>query len=161
MPRLADVSFRVASSLLEHDPASAMDYFQRAMFAGLDPLRVRRVGGILEEWAEPSTNTGLKEPVDRVAHVVGCLLPGHAPAQYVKMLSASLKGQGIQSTIFTTEWAASWFFNPAGAPQSEEMEIQAPINIASVDGDFIQRATRIAEAIRASGMKGCCSSTRV
>jgi hypothetical protein len=153
MPRLADVSFRVASSLLQHDPASAMDYFQRAMFAGLDPQRVRRVGGIFEEWAEPSNDKRLDEPVDRVAHVVGCLLPGHAPAQYVKMLSASLKEQGIQSTIFTTEWAASWFFNPAGVSQSEEMGIQAATDIASVDGDFIQRAAGIAEAIRASGIK--------
>src|SRR5207244_9208620 len=34
-PRLADVAFRVANSILEHDPASAMDYFQRALFADL------------------------------------------------------------------------------------------------------------------------------
>ena len=42
-PRLADVSFRVASLLLEHDPGSAMDYFQRALFAGLDSQRVRQI----------------------------------------------------------------------------------------------------------------------
>ena len=35
--RLADVAFDVANALLEHDPASAMDYFQRALIAGLDP----------------------------------------------------------------------------------------------------------------------------
>ena len=29
-PRLSEVSFRVASSLVQDDPASAMDYFQRA-----------------------------------------------------------------------------------------------------------------------------------
>src|SRR5437016_11762007 len=34
-PRLAEAAFRVASLLLEHDPASEMDYFQRALFAGL------------------------------------------------------------------------------------------------------------------------------
>src|SRR5258708_2955347 len=53
-PRLADVAFRVANSLLQHDPASAMDYFQRALFAGLDASRVRRVGEIFEEWAVPA-----------------------------------------------------------------------------------------------------------
>ena len=70
-PRLADVAFRVANSLLEHDPASAMDYFQRAMLAGLDAQRVRRVGEIFECWAAPANKSPLRKPVDRVAHVVG------------------------------------------------------------------------------------------
>ena len=40
--RLADIAFRVANSLVEHDPSSAMDYFQRALIAGLDAERVRK-----------------------------------------------------------------------------------------------------------------------
>jgi len=47
-PCLADVAFRVANSLLEHDPASAMDYFQRALVAGLEAQRIRRIGEIFE-----------------------------------------------------------------------------------------------------------------
>jgi hypothetical protein len=151
-PRLADVAFRVGNSLLENDPASAMDYFQRALLAGLDANRVRRIGEIFESWAAPRTPVSVG-PVDHVAHVVGCLLPGHAPSQYVKMLTASLKRQGIQSTVFTTEWAASWFFNPAGVPQSQPFEIEATVNVASVEGDFLERAERIAQAVKSSGIK--------
>ena len=96
-PRLADVSFRVGNSLLQNDPASAMDYFQRALLAGLDAKRVRRIGEIFEGWAAPRPQVDIDRPVDRVAHVVGCLLPGHAPSQCVKMLAASLKRKGVQS----------------------------------------------------------------
>ena len=141
-PRLADVSFQVANSLLPHDPASAMDYFQRAMSAGLDAKRVRRIGELFEEWAAPLESTRgapLHAPVDRVAHVVGCLMPGDARTQYVKMLVSSLKKRGIESTIFTTEWAASWFFNPAGAPQSQPVDVDADVRIASIEGDFVER----------------------
>jgi hypothetical protein len=152
-PRLADVAFRVANSLLENDPGSAMDYFQRAMFAGLDAQRVRRIGQIFEGWATPASEPVLKKPVGHVAHVVGCLLSGHAPTQYVKMLVSSLKLQGISSTIFTTEWAASWFFNPAGVPQSQNLDIEADVKIASVEGDFVERAERVAQAIRDSGIQ--------
>ncbi len=153
--RLADVAFRVASLFLKDDPGTAMDYFQRALLSGLDSSRVRRIGEIFEEWASEgrvAQASGSIGPVDRVAHVVGCLLPGHAPTQYVRMLAGSLKRQGVQSTIFTTEWAASWFFNPAGVPQSEPLEIDAAVSIASVEGDFQERATRIAAAIRSSGI---------
>ncbi len=161
-PRLADISFRVATLLMEHDPGSAMDYFQRAMFAGLDSKRVRQIGEIFERWGakglDPSSPKGTRgltplPPVSRVAHVVGCLLPGHAPTQYLKMLVSSLKLQGIESTVFTTEWAASWFFNPAGVPQSQDMPIDAEVRIASVEGDFLERAERIGAAIRASGIQ--------
>lgn len=152
-PRLAEVAFRVANSLVQDDPASAMDYFQRSLFAGLEPKRARRVGETFEEWAAPRGDAQVDAPVDRVAHVVGCVLSGHAPTQYVKMLAPSLNRQGIQSTIFTTEWAASWFFNPAGVPQSESMDIDAEIQVASVEGDFVERAERIAGAIRKSGIK--------
>src|SRR5207302_10089260 len=152
-PRLADVACRVPNSLLEHDPASALDYFQRALFAGLEAQRVRRIGQIFETWAVPPAGQVQGEAVDRVAHVVGCLLSGHAPTQYVKMLVSSLKLQGIGSTIFTTEWAASWFFNPAGVPQSQDMPIDADVKIASIEGDFIERAARIAQVIHDSGIK--------
>lgn len=151
--RLADVAFRIANSLVQNDPASAMDYFQRATLAGLDPQRVRRIGEIFEEWAAPRSPRKIEERVDHVAHVVGCMLPGHAPTQYVKMLVASLNQQGVRSSIFTTEWAASWFFNPAGVPQSVPMDVEAVVHVASVEGDFIERAQRISDAIRASGIK--------
>jgi hypothetical protein len=151
-PRLADVAFRVANSLLEHDPASAMDYFQRALFAGLDAERTRHIGRIFEAWAVHPNGRPLGGTVDRVAHIVGCLVSGQAQTDYLKMLVPSLKAQGIESAVFTTEWAASWFFNPAGVPQSENVAIEADMNIASVAGDFSERAERIAQAIRNSGI---------
>ena len=151
--RLADVAFRVADLLLEHDPASAMDYFQRALFAGLEPQRVRRIGQVFESWAVPAGDRPMGTPVERVAHVVGCLLPGSAGTQYMKMLVSSLKSQGIESSIFTTEWAASWFFNPNGVPQSQIVQMDADVKIASVEGDFVRRAERIAQAIRDSEIK--------
>ena len=151
--RLAEVSFRVGNELVPQDPASAMDYFQRAMVGGLEQERVRCIGEIFEKWGAPGVETTLDGPVTRVGHVVGCLLPGHAPTQYVRMLVSSLKKQGIESTIFTTEWAASWFFNPDGDPQSQSVDLEADVKIATVDGDFLQRAERIADAIRSSGIQ--------
>ena len=151
-PRLADVSFRIGNALVQNDPASAMDYFQRGLLAGLDGERVRRIGEVFEQWAVPRLQTTIAGPVDRVAHVVGCLLPGHAPTQYVKLLASGLKHQGVQSTIFTTEWAASWFFNPSGIVQSQPVEIDADIHVAAVGGDFVERAEKIADAIRSSGI---------
>jgi hypothetical protein len=151
--RLAEVSFLVGTSLAPQDPASAMDYFQRAMFGGLQRDGVRRIGEIFEQWAVARVDTSLEVPVTRVAHVVSCLLPGHPLTQYLKILVSSLTKQGIQSTIFTTESAASWFFNPAGVPQSHFVDLEADVKIASVDGDFLQRAESIAEAIRSSGIQ--------
>jgi predicted O-linked N-acetylglucosamine transferase (SPINDLY family) len=153
--RLADVAFQIGNSLHGEDPASAMDYFQRAMFAGLDAKRVRHIGQLFE--ARAATRQGTEQPsangpVTRVAHVVGCLLPDHAPTQYLKMLVSSLSKHGIDSTVFTTEWSASWFFNPAGAAQSRQVDIAAEIRIAAVEGNFEERASRIAEKLRASGI---------
>jgi Glycosyl transferases group 1 len=152
--RLADVAFRIGRSLVQHDPGSAMDYFQRAMFAGLDAKRVRQVGEFFEVWAAPSRTPrpSLNGTVNRVAHVIGCLSPDRPSAQYLKMLVASLKKHGIESTIFTTESAASWFFNAATVPQSQPMDIDAEVKIASVEGDFLERASRIAEALLTSGI---------
>jgi hypothetical protein len=157
--RLADVAFRIGASLLESDTGSALDYFQRALYAGLDAARVRKIGEEFEKWAispkiarksaaDGATNSAV--PIKRVAHVVGCLLPGHAPTQYVKLLCASLARQGVESLIFTTEWAASWFFNPEGVAQSQDSGIPSATIIASVEGDFVERAGRVAAAIQAS-----------
>ncbi len=152
-PRLADVSFHIGKSLVQSDPASAMDYFQRGILAGLDPQRVRQIGEIFESWAASRSSVRVSEPVERVAHVIGCLSPEHGPARHLKMLAASLNHQGVRSTIFTTEWDASWFFNPAGEPHSQPMAIEADTHIASVEGDFVDRAEKIAEAIGASGIQ--------
>jgi len=153
--RLADVAFGVANSLLEHDPASAMDYFQRALVAGLDAERVRRIGQIFETWriSTPSVVRPVTGAIDRVAHIVGSLLSGASLTKYIKMLTSSLKSHGIESTIFTTEWSASWFFNPTAGAQSQKVEIDAAVEIASVEGDFTQRSERIAQAIRDSGIQ--------
>src|SRR5262249_33628282 len=111
--RLADVAFRIGYSSVHDHPSSAMDYFQRAMFAGLDPKRTRQIGEWFEYWAtllEEAPRLSLSGPVNHVAHVVGSLSPGHGPSQYLKMLVPSLTKQAIHSTIFTTEWASSLFF---------------------------------------------------
>jgi glycosyltransferase involved in cell wall biosynthesis len=153
--RLAEVAFQIGHSLVQQDPASAMDYFQRAIFAGLDAKHVRQIGEVFEKWAAPPSQTppSVRMPVTRVAHVVGCLVPDHAPARYLKILASSLRQQKIESTVFTTEWAASWFSNPAGVPQSQAMDIDAEVKIASVEGDFEERASRIADALRSSSIE--------
>ncbi|HEU5238276.1 MAG TPA: hypothetical protein VFU37_14170, partial [Pyrinomonadaceae bacterium] len=40
--RLAETAFSIAEAFWPHDPASAMDYFQRALTGDLDSERVRR-----------------------------------------------------------------------------------------------------------------------
>ena len=155
MQRLADVAFQVGNSLSSHDRASAMDYFQRALIAGLDAGRANQIGQMFEQWAAPAREKSGRLPagaIKHVAHVIGCLLPNHIPTQYLKMLVSSLGKQGIRSSVFTTEWATSWFFNPAGEAQSQLSEVEADIHIAAVDGDFEERASRVAEALRKSGV---------
>ncbi len=154
MSRLADVAFQVGSSLVDHDRASAMDYFQRALVAGLNSDRVNQIGSVFETWV-PRVETGSTRPrvsVKRVAHVVGRVLPGEPRTEYLKLLVSSLHQQNIESSIFTTEWSASWFFNPAGQAQSEPVEIDADVRIADVDGDFEDRASRVAAAMQESGI---------
>jgi len=151
--RLADVSFDIGNLLLEMDPASAMDYFQRSILAGLDSQRVRQIGESFERWAAPRPSVQISEPVERVAHVVGCLLPEHAPAQYLRVLTSSMNCLGVRSSVFTTEWAQAWFFNAAGVSQSQPIVIEADTHLASVEGDFLDRAEKIAEAIRSSGIQ--------
>jgi glycosyltransferase involved in cell wall biosynthesis len=153
--RLADVSFQIGESLAEHDRASAMDYFQRALVAGLDSPRVRQIGLSFEQWAAP-VRTAVASPradsVDHVAHIAGSLMPDHPTTRYLQLLVPSLRKQNIRSTIFTTESAAAWFFNAEPRPQSRPLEIEAEVKIASVEGDFEERASRIAETLRASGL---------
>jgi predicted O-linked N-acetylglucosamine transferase (SPINDLY family) len=69
--------------------------------------------------------TQVPHPVNRVAHVAGC--PGNALSAYLKILVSSLRKQGIESTIFTTE------------PADIEAEVQS--------------ASRIAEELRSSGIE--------
>jgi hypothetical protein len=153
--KLAEVAFEIGSSLYGRDRATAMDYFQRAICAGLDAKRVRYVGELFEQSAAPrheSPRPLVTGPVTRVAHVVGSLSPDHAPTPYLKMLVSSLRKQGIDSKIFTTEWSASWFFNPAATEQTPPVDINAEVRIASVEGNFEERSTRIAAELRASGI---------
>jgi glycosyl transferase family 1 len=151
-PRLAEVAFWIGNTVAQTDPASAMDYFQRSLLAGLEGERVRKIAEIFGQWAAPRLQRPVAGPVDRVAHVVPCLLPNDATTRYVKLLASGLRQHGVQSTIFTTESAASWFFNPTGTPQSQTVAIDAEINVASVEGDFIERAKRVADLISRSGI---------
>lgn len=61
-----------------------------------------------------------------------------------------MRALGTRSTVFTTEWASSWFFNPPGQRQSQPYDLDAEVVVAAVDGDFVERAARIAAAIRNS-----------
>ena len=148
---LAAVSFQIGHLLQNRDPAIAMDYFQRAAFNGIPLQQVRDIGEWHEERAaRPAVRGGSQGDIrpDRVAHVVGCVMSGHAPSLYVQLLSKALRARGVQSYVFTTEWAANWFFNPPGLRQSEAIEIEAHTVIAEVDGNFEERAQRVAAAIR-------------
>ena len=129
---LADVAFRIGQSHVVHDPASAMDYFQRALHAGLDAARTRQIGEIFEEWAGDRKPGRLTGEVKRVGHVVG------SDDDSVEMLVKGLKANGVESKIFATSSTTGWFFNPVGD---------------LVSGDFVERAEQIAESIRESGLQ--------
>ncbi|HYR43803.1 MAG TPA: glycosyltransferase family 4 protein, partial [Terriglobia bacterium] len=147
---LAEASFQIGNRSRDNDPAAAMDYFQRALFTGISAIQVRQIGEWHEQRAAPRNvdSSGPEIRTDRVAHVVGCLLSGHAPSLYVQLLSKALRARGVESYVFTTEWAANWFFNPPGARQSEPIEIEAQAVIAEIDGNFEERADRVAAGIR-------------
>jgi hypothetical protein len=157
--RLADISFQIGDSFVETDPATAMDYLQRAFLGGLDAACVRHVGQIFERWSAPKSRKSplptsrSKKPVTKVAHVVGCLLQDHAPARHVEMLAKSFNQHGVQSQVFTTEWAASWFFNSSMVMQSRPSDFTVDAVVTSTSGNFSERADRVAAAIRASGIK--------
>lgn len=137
--RVADTAFRVGMATVADDPASAMDYFQRAVQAGLDPTRVRQIGEIFEEWAGERRPGRLRGKISRVGHVIGSMAPESQPTRNIRNLTVSLKAQGIESLVFATECSSGWFWNPIPAPGG--------------DGDFIERSDRIVEAIRESGLQ--------
>src|SRR5689334_4552753 len=109
--RLADIAFRIALNAVAEDPASALDYFQRAVQAGLDAAQLRRLGEIHESWAGEWERVKLSGDVTRVGHVVSSLVPDHPQTSYVRIVVESLKLLGVHSTIFTTECGAAWFSN--------------------------------------------------
>ncbi len=153
--RLAQAAFRIGESLVDTDPGSAMDYFQRAFLAGsdvLDAAKMRRLAEIFEIWAVPreACESRIVRPIRKVAHVVGSLAVSHRPAAYARLLVQSLKQHGVDSTVFTTEWSSSWFVNPTGPPEAENLAVGSEVVVASTEGDFNERAERIAASIRAS-----------
>lgn len=152
--RLADVAFEIGDVHLETNPAVALDYFQRALWGGLDAACVRFIGEVFEGWAPARPpQLMLSKPLKKVAHVLGCLTPDHAPARHVSLLMKSLSQLGVESQVFTTESSASWFFNPEGVPQSVPGSLMDNVWIAPVKGNFIERAERVASAIRTSGIE--------
>jgi len=70
--RLAYAAIEIGDSLLQKNPALAMDYFQRAFLGELDSACVRYIGEIYEGWAalKPSTKSPSGEPIKKVAHVM-------------------------------------------------------------------------------------------
>jgi hypothetical protein len=149
--RLADAAFEIGDSLVETDPAAAMDYFQRAFLGGLDASCVRHVGDIFERWANPPAKKTGRTRITKVAHVIGCLTNDHSPARQLGILVKSLRAEGIESQVFTTEWAASWFFNPPGIAQTKNTQLVPDAVIGPVKGNFVERAESIASTIRGSG----------
>jgi len=151
--KLAEVAFQVENRMLSDDAASAFDYFQRALVAGLSAGETRQIGVVFEQWASRIGRGGEKparrESIRRVAHVVVGLAPDSASSRYLQTLTRGLKFHRIESIVFTTEWASSWFFNPTG-PHSQHIDMEAEVRIASVEGDFCERADRIARSIRES-----------
>ena len=150
-PELPSVAFKIATQLASRNPGLAADYFQRAILTGIGQDRIQEVS----DWQESIAERGVRKDrdeirTDRVAHVIGCFLPGHAPSLYIQLLAKSLKGLGVESHVFTTEWTSSWFFNPPGVVQSDPPDVDAAVAVADIEGDFFERAGHIAEAIRAS-----------
>ena len=153
--RLGFAAIEIGDSLLESNPALAMDYFQRAFLGGgLDAACLRYIGEIFESWAAPKLSaTGSSgKPLKKVAHVVGSNQPDHEPARHVALLIESLRQQGVESQVFTTEWASSWFFNTNGIPAQSPDVLRGAI-VASTEGNFVERAERVAAAIRAADVE--------
>ena len=150
-PRLRDVAFKIGESLTARNSGLAADYFQRAILTGVDLDKVQEVSDWHGSLARPGTRKHRADiRTDRVAHVIGCFLPGHAPSLYIQLLAASLEQSGVKSHVFTTEWTSSWFFNPPGVVQSNPPPVDAGVTVARIEGDFFDRAERIAETIRES-----------
>ena len=113
---LAEAAFEIGKHYQDAKPSLALDYFQRSIFSGLDPDRVR---GVCEYQARLTAGLRKNPPAairtEHVAHVIGCFLPGHAPSLYIQLMSKALKQQGIRSTVFTTEWASGLVLQPTGS----------------------------------------------
>jgi hypothetical protein len=125
-----------------------MDYFQRALLGGLDAACVRHIADIFEQWAaeRPKLKSASRSRrITKVAHVIGCLSEDYAAARQLRLLVKSMDAAGVQSQVFTTEWAASWFFNPSGNVQSKSPQMVDNAVLASVQGTFLERAERIAQ----------------
>ncbi len=144
---LAEAAFRIGNHYETADPGLALDYYQRAIFFGLDPAGVRQACEFQARLAKPRSGPRGAIRTDRIAHVIGCFLPGHAPSLYIQLMSDALADHGVQSCVFTTEWAAGWFFNPPGR-QSQPMDVKAETIVGPEQGGFLERADRVAEAIR-------------
>jgi hypothetical protein len=151
--RLAQAALRIGESLHNTDPGSAMDYFQRAFLGGLDRAGARRVEAVLAGWAASRPpRTRPRGEVRRVAFVVGSFASGEATTAQVTALVHSFARSGITSQVFTTEGSAAWFFNPSGAPRTtDSADPRVPVVVASTQGDFAERASRIAASVRAAG----------
>jgi len=107
-PRLPEVSFKIAQKLGAGKPGTVADYYQRAILTGMGQDRVQMTldwqGSLAERGVHKSRN---EIRSDRIGHVIGCFLPGHAPSLYIQLLAKSLKGLGVDSHVFTTEWTSS------------------------------------------------------
>ena len=148
--RLAYAALEMGDAALETKPALALDYFQRAFLGGLDAACLRYIGEIFERWAPPRSPLAPPKSVKKIAHVVGSVRSDHPPARQVAALVDSLRQLGVESQVFTTEWASSWFFNATGVDGESELLLPDAV-IASTEGNFVERAERVAGAIRASG----------
>jgi hypothetical protein len=146
--RLAYAALEMGDAVLETRPALALDYFQRAFLGGLDAACLRYIGEIFERWAPPKVSAPLTD-VKKIVHVIGSLQPDHVPARQLATLVDSLRQLGVESQVFTTEWASSWFFNPNGMDAESQFLLPDAV-IASAEGNFLERAERVAGAIRAS-----------
>jgi glycosyltransferase involved in cell wall biosynthesis len=153
--RLADVAFQIGSSLVASDPASAMDYFQRALQAGLDGERTRQIAEVHEKWMTERAPSRISGVITSVGHVLNSVVPEHPQTIYIRLLIESLRAQGIESRVFTTESSVAWFMNASTTPLTAVNASEAlgvPLAIATIDGDFEQRAERVAGSIRESGL---------
>src|SRR5262249_51547200 len=82
---LSDVAFHIANSLVATDPASALDYFQRALQAGLDSSRARLIAEIHEDWAAERGRGTIPTDVRKVAHLLTNLVPHDPTTDYIRM----------------------------------------------------------------------------
>ncbi len=145
---LADAAFRIGQLYESTNPGLALDYYQRAIYSGLDPDRVRAVCAFQTRLScPPDTRPSSGIRIGHIAHVIGCFLPGHAPSLYVQLMAQAMADHGIRSSVFTTEWASDWFFNPPGR-QSQPIEVEAETVVGPEEGNFLARAKSVAAAIR-------------